>query len=58
MKNVDELYEKNFMITKMILTMMMGQMRVKRKKLTTNSLSCFIKQAKVNTRWKNKKNQE
>ena len=24
MKNVDELYEKNFMITKMILTMMMG----------------------------------
>ena len=34
------------MFTKMIMTMMMGQMRVKRKKLSTDSLNCLIKHIK------------
>ena len=46
MKNVEELYKKYYNAIVMIMTMMMSSMRLKRQKLTTNSLNCSIKQIK------------
>ena len=44
------------MLTKMIMTMMMSQMRLKRNNLTTNGLNCLIKQIKSQNQMKKQKN--
>ena len=43
------------MLTKMIMTMMMSQMRLKRNNLTTNGLNCLIKQIKSQNQMKKQK---
>ena len=42
-------------LKKMIMTMMMGQMRLKRNNLATDSLNRFIKQIKSQNQMKKKK---
>ena len=43
------------MVTKMIMTMMMSYVRVKRKNLTTDSLNCLLKQIKGQNQMKKQK---
>ena len=54
MKDVDELYEKYYNTYKNDYDNDDELSQVKKKKLNTSSLSCLIKQKKVNTKRRNK----